>query len=321
MGTISKGFPGSGGGTPVPAFASTAEAQAGSNATTIMSPLGVALKLRHDLGEMRKTGFRRYTGNVNNITVGHFAFAAANAPFVQTVYIRAHTAAEHAEVLAEMTAGSVGIITQSETVNTLSRFAVIAVIPVSGSDVPIIRALAVYHVARGTFSNDTDCNLDVLGSIKSQTLKSFDSKLTYGGQNVPLHATNWTNVPHRNQSTEVTSDNRMEVYMSSAAGGINTTLSVISGWIQGGSTSTKKCNARVRWSTDNGSTWNYETELTNIYHAQLPANLPIAGNYQIRPNVTGKVIVNWQIRRVSDTDNNADARWWPDFQFAQAVEI
>ena len=305
---------GGGGGTPFPGFATTAEAQAGSDTTKAMNPLGVAQKLRHDLGEMRKTGFRRYTGNVNAITTGHFAFAAANAPFVQTVYIRAHTAAEHAEVLAEMTAGSVGIITQSETINTLSRFAVVAVIPVSGSDVPIIRALAVYHVARGTFSNDVDCNLDILGSIKSQTLKSFDSKLiSPGGDSIPM-SESFINVPHRNQATEVASDNQMEIYMSSAAGGINTTLSVVSGWL-GSASGTRTCNARVRWSTDNGSTWNNETELSDIYNANLTANMPISAAYQIRPNTTGKIILNWQIRRKSA------AQWYPDFQFAQAVEI
>lgn len=305
---------GSGGGGSVPAFASTAQAQAGSASDVIMSPLGVSLKLRHDLGEERITGMRRYTGNVNAITTGHFAFAAANAPFVQTVYIRAHNATEHAKIISEMTAGSVGIITQSETINTLSRFAVVAQIPVSGSDVPIIRALAVYHAARGTFSNDVDCNLDLIGSIKSGTLKSFDSKRVKGGTTMPFTQNSWITCPHRDAATDQDSDNRMEVFMSSAAGGIKADLNFVIGWAS--ASGSKVCHARVQWSTDNGSTWTTETTLTDILNTGLTSNLPVVASYVIRPNVTGKVIVRWQIQRGSSGTN-----FYPDWQTASAVEI
>ena len=327
MGSIRRGFQGAGGGGSV-TFASTEQAQAGTAANVAMSPLGVSLKLRHDLGEERITGMRRFTGNLQSITVGHFGFASANAPFVQTIYLRAHTAAEHAKIISEITPGAVIILTQSETINTLSRIAVAAQVPVQGSDVPIIVCNAVYHASRGTFSNDVDCNLDIIGSIKSGTLKSFDSKQTHGGTNFSL-GSSWLNVPHSNVATAPASDYTMELFMSSAAGGINTSLNMVSAWVAD-TTDTKKCDARVRWSTDNGTTWNNESTLSNLLHHSLRqatssdggANLPIAAAYQIRPNTTGKVLVNWQIRTGgnSGTFNNG-AFWRPDFQFAQAVEI
>lgn len=310
------GGSGGGGGTPFPGFATTAQAQAGSDSTVAMNPIGTARYVRQVSNEENFTGFRRYTGSPASITVGHFGFSAAPATppgvFAQTIHIRAHNATEHASVLSELVAGSYLLLTQTSLINTESRIAVVQEIPVSGSDVPRIQAFAVSHIARGTFQNDADCTLDVIGAVKSLSLKSYDHKFQNGNDNLPWVSNGWISVPHRAGQTTVAADAEMELYMSSRATGIMTGISMVTGWVT--SSGDHSGHLRVQYSTDNGSSWTTAQTITNAYNSNIQSNMPITMTTLIRPRHFGKILVRWQAQRVNGT-------WGLDAQAAFAQEV
>ena len=294
--------------------ANTAQAQGGTATDVLATPATIGMKLRHDLGEERVTGFRVTTeATPTSMGLGTFRTTTASSPFVRTIYIRPHDATEFAKIMNETTPGSVIVLTQSAANNSLARIAAAIPITVSGSSIPVIRMLAVYYVSRGTYAANTDTNLDIIGAIKASTLKSAVRVSVRGGDQIPL-SQSFINVPHRSQSTEVPADNLMEVYMSSAAGSISTKFDAVSGW-NGSHSDTRVAHARVQWSTDNGTTWLNGDEILNIYFSNLTANLPMTASYLIRPNATGKVLVRWNLRR---GNNNI---WYMDHQSAMAQEV
>ena len=313
---------GGSGGTPFPGFATTAEAQAGSDTTKAMNPLGVAQYLRAVSGEENFSGFRRYTGSPASITTGHFGFSAAPATppgvFAQTIHIRAHNLTEHNSIVSEARAGSVVLITQSASINTESRVAVIQVIPVSGSDVPRIQMLAVYHAARGTFSNDTDCNLDVVGAVKSLSARSGDEKFGNGGNNVPIGNGIWASTPNKNTASDVAADNQLELFLSSRTSTILTSLSVVTGWMNNDGNSGDLSwvgHARVQTSVDGGSNWVTQKTFNNLMHTTSSANQAMSMSTLLRLSVTGRVLVRWQLARGSGRN------WDPDSQSTTAVVV
>ena len=307
---------GGGGGTPFPGFATTAQAQLGAEAGVASSPVRVAQYVRQVSNEENFTGFTRYTGTIASIGLGQFGFSAApaNPPdvFAQTVHLRAHNATEHANVLKELGAGSYLLLTQTPTINTESRIAVAQAIPVPNSDVPRIQALAVSHIARGTFGNDVNCTLDVIGAVKSLSLKSYDHKFQNGNDNLPWVSNGWISVPHRAGQTTVAADAEMELYMSSRATGIMTGISMVTGWVT--SSGDHSGHLRVQYSTDSGSTWTTAQTITNAYNANIQANLPITMTTVLRPRHFGKILVRWQAQRVNGT-------WGLDAQSAFAQEV
>lgn len=311
-----------GGGTPFPGFATTAQAQLGTETGVASSPANVASYIRHVSGEENFSGFTRYTGSIASIGLGQFGFSAAPATppgvFAQTIHLRAHNATEHASVMSEATAGSVVLIRQTAAINTESRVAVIQAIPVSGSDVPRIQMFAVYHAARGTFSNDTNCDLDIVGAVKSLSARSGDEKFGNGGNNVPIGNGTWVSVPNKNTASDVAADNQLELFVSSRASTILTSLSAVLGWLNNDDNSGDTswvAHARVQTSVDGGSTWTTQKTFNNLMHTTSSANQGVSISTLLRLGVSGRVLVRWQMTRGSGRN------WDPDSQSTTAVVV
>ena len=278
-------------------MASQDAAQRGTDGGAVASALSIRQHVGIESAEQTWSGFQTTTDATPGL--GTWSMSSASSPFVRTFKYRPHTLAEHDAIMLKAVGGA--YIQQFEDETKFRQYYApsITSAAVANSDVPLITALAVVEFGFGDFTASTDSSLTILGAVRSLSARTHDFKSVAGNNQVTMDQT-FRNFPRRAGTTEYTEDWEMNVYCTSMTSVINTDMMGVTAWNTSSSSPEKKCNARVQWSTDGGSTWENSPEFTNIYHSNIAANLPVVCTYQIRPGFVGPVKVRWQVRRTNN---------------------